>query len=137
NTIEMDLGGLSLSPDGRQLAFVASITQPVNSYTQPDLWVVDLAPNAKPRNLTDQFDFDVGDGPFGDNAPPRAGGRSVPTWTPDGRSLVEIYGKQGKAILASFDVASGAVTDLVTGNQAIARFRVSNDGSKIVYAVST
>jgi dipeptidyl aminopeptidase/acylaminoacyl peptidase len=137
NTIEMDLGNLSLSPDGKQLAFVASVTQPVNSYTQPDLWIVDLTPNAKPRNLTDKFDFDIGDGPFGDNAPPRAGGRSVPIWTPDGRSLVEIYGKQGKAILGSFDAASGAVSDLVNGNQAVSRFRASNDGSKIVYAVST
>src|SRR3989440_907874 len=137
NLIAMDLGNLSLNPDGKQLAFVASVTQPVNSYTQPDLWIVDLTPNAKPRNLTDKFDFDIGDGPFGDNAPARAGGRSVPIWTPDGRSLVEIYGKEGKAILGSFDATSGAVTDLVNGNQAISRFRATNDGSKIIYAVST
>src|SRR5205085_9366697 len=117
NTIDMDVGSLSLSPDGKQIAFVASVTQPVNSYTQPDLWVVDLTLNAKPRNLTDKFDFDIGDGPFGDNAPPRTGGRSGPIWTPDGRNLVELCGKQGKAILASFDVASGAVTDWVTCNQ--------------------
>ena len=137
NTIEMDLGNLSLSPDGKQLAFIASVTQPVNSYTQPDLWVVDLTPNAKPRNLTEKFDFDIGDGPFGDNAPPRAGGRSVPIWTPDGRSLVETYGKEGKAILGSFDATSGAVSDLVAGNQAVGRVRMSNDGSKIIYAIST
>src|SRR5881227_1285693 len=137
NTIEMDVGGLALSPDGKQLAFVASVTQPINSYTQPDLWVVDLTPNAKPRNLTDKFDFDIGDGPFGDNAPPRAGGRSVPIWTPDGHSLLEIYGKEGKAILGSFDSTSGAASDLVTGNQAVSRIRATNDGSKIVYEVST
>ena len=137
NLINMDLGNLSLSPDGKQLAFVASVTQPVNSYTQPDLWVVDLTANAKPRNLTEKFDFDIGDGPFGDNAPPRAGGRSVPIWTPDEHSLIEIYGKEGKAILASFDATTGAVTDLVNGNETISRFRASNDGSKIVYAVST
>src|SRR2546430_3949158 len=137
NTIEMDLGSLSLSPDGKQLAFVASVTQPVNSYTQPDLWIVDLTPNAKPRNLTEKFDFDIDDGPFGDNAPPRAGGRSIPIWTPDGRSLVEIYGKEGKAILASFDATTGAVSDLVNGNHAISRFRAPNDGSKVVYIVST
>jgi len=137
NMIEMDMGQLSLSPDGKQLAFVASVTTPVNSYTQPDLWIVDLTPNAKPRNLTDKFDFDIGDGPFGDNSPPRAGGRSAPIWSPDGRSLVEIYGKQGKAILASFDVATGAATDLVNGNQAISRARASRDGSEIVYTVST
>jgi len=133
----MDVGGLSLSPDGKQLAFVASVTQPVNSYTQPDLWIVDLTPNAKPRNLTEKFDFDIDDGPFGDNAPPRADGRSIPIWTPDGRSLVETYGKEGKAILASFDATTGAVSDLVNGNQAISRFRAPNDGSKIVYSVST
>src|SRR6267378_4301182 len=137
NVIDMDLGELSLSPDGKQLAFVASVTQPVNSYTQPDLWIVDLTPNAKPRNLTDKFDFDIGDGPFGDNAPPRAGGRSTPIWTPDGRSLVEVYGKEGKTILASFDATTGAASDLVSGNQAISRFRAPNDGSKIVYTVST
>src|SRR5439155_1472350 len=104
---------------------------------QPDLWVVNLTPNAKPRNLTEKFDFDIGDGPFGDNAPPRAGGRSIPIWTPDGRSLVEIYGKEGKAILASFDATTGAVSDLVNGNQAISRFRAPNDGSKVVYTVTT
>ena len=137
NAIDMDVGGLSPSPDGKQIAFIASTTQPVNSYSQPDLWVVDLTPNAKPRNLTATFDFDLGDGPFGDNAAPRAGGRNIPIWTPDGRSLIEVYGKQGKTILASFDAASGAATDLVNGNQAVLRFRAPADVSKIIYTVST
>src|SRR5438270_70560 len=137
NTIDMDVGGLSLSPDGKQLAFIASVTQPVNSYTQPDLWVVDLTLNAKPRNLTATFDFDIGNGPFGDNAAPRAGGRNPPIWTADGKSLIELYGKEGKSILASFDATSGAVTDLVSGNQAVLRVRASNDASKLVYTSST
>ena len=45
-------GALSLSPDGKQVAFVAATNQPINSYTEPDLWVLDLSPNAKPRNIT-------------------------------------------------------------------------------------
>src|SRR2546425_7100346 len=137
NLIDMDLGNLSLSPDGKQLAFVASVTQPVNSYTQPDLWIVDLTTNAKPRNLTATFDFDIGNGPFSDNAAPRAGGRNPPIWTADGKSLIELYGKEGKAILASFDAASGAVTDLASGNQAVLRVRASNNTSRLVYTVST
>jgi dipeptidyl aminopeptidase/acylaminoacyl peptidase len=137
NSFDMDVGGLSLSPDAKQIAFVAATTQPVNSYTQPDLWIVDLTANAKPRNLTATFDFDLGDGPFGDTAAPRAGGRNVPLWTADGRSLIEVYGKEGKAILASFDVASGAPTDLVGGNQTVLRFRASADASKIIYSVSS
>ena len=137
NSFDMDVGGLSLSPDAKQIAFVAATTRPVNSYTQPDLWIVDLTADAKPRNLTATFDFDVGDGPFGDTAAPRAGGRNVPLWTPDGRSLIEVYGKEGRAILASFDVASGAPTDLVGGNQTVLRFRASADASKIIYTVSS
>ncbi|HEX4638743.1 MAG TPA: S9 family peptidase [Chthoniobacterales bacterium] len=137
NTIDMDVGGLSLSPDGKQLAFVASITQPVNSYTQPDLWIVDLTADAKPRNLTEKFDFDVGNGPFGDNAPPRAGGHNQPIWTADGKSLIDVYGKQGKAILASFDATSGAVTDLLGGNQAVLQVRASKDTSKLACTIST
>src|SRR5437016_2602283 len=48
-TIDLQIGGfgpgggaLSLSPDGKQVAFTASTTRPINSYTQPDLWVLDL-----------------------------------------------------------------------------------------------
>lgn len=137
NSFDMDVGDLSLSPDGKQVAFIASTSQPVNSYTQPDLWVVDLTANAKPRNLTEKFDFDLGSGVFGDSAPPRAGGGSVPIWTPDGRSIIDVYGKEGRTILASFDVASGTPTDITHGNQAVVRFRATADVSKIVYTLST
>ena len=137
NSIDMELNNLSLSPDGKEIAFIAATTQPINSYTQPDLWIVDLTPNAKPRNLTANFDFDVGDGVFGDNAAPRAGGVNSPLWTPDGHSLIEICGKEGKTILASFDVESSAETDLTHGNQAVLRFCAPADRSKIVYTLSS
>jgi dipeptidyl aminopeptidase/acylaminoacyl peptidase len=137
NTIDMDVGQLSLSPDGKQIAFDAAATEPVNSYTQPDLWVLDVTVNAKPRNLTAQFDFDVGIGVFGDNETPRAGGRNRPIWSNDGRSLIDIYGKQGRTTLAAFDLQSGTPTDLTHGNEAVARFRVSDNGAKIVYTSSS
>lgn len=137
NTFDMGVSGLSLSPDGRQFAFVASTTQPVNSYTQSDLWVVELAPDAKPRNLTAGFDSDLGSGAFGDNAAPRGGGGNKPLWSPDGRRILDIYGKHGRNVLAWFDARSGAVTDLTQGAQAVLRFRQSADGSKIVYVVSS
>ena len=137
NTFDMDVGDLALSPDGKQIAFIASTTQPVNSYTEPDLWVADLTANAKPRNLTADFDYDLGSGVFGDSAAPRGGGGNVPIWSSDGRSLIEIYGKEGRTILASFDVASGKPTDLTHGNQAVVRFRASTNSSNIIYTVST
>ena len=137
NTIDMDIDGLSLSPDGKRLAFVASVTQPVNSYSQPDLWVVDLTPNAKPKNLTEKFDSDIGNSLIGDCETPRADGRNASIWTPDGRSLIRVYSKEGKANIASFDAETGALTEITSGNQSVIRLRATQDASKLVYTVST
>ena len=137
NTFDMSVSEISLSPDGKQLAFIASSSQPVNSYTQPDLWVVDLAANSKPRNVTAKFDFDVGAGVFGDNGAPRGGGGNIPIWTADGRIVIETYGKEGRTILGAFDLANGTVTDLSRGNHAVVRFRAGPDLSKIICSIST
>ena len=136
-TIEMDTGGFALSPDGKQIAFIASATEPINSYTQPDLWVLDLMKDAKPRNLTGSFDWDVGASVFGDNAPPRSAGGNVPIWSADGKSIIEQYAKEGQTNLGSFDVATGGLTEITKGNQAILRFRAAPDSSKLVYLLST
>jgi dipeptidyl aminopeptidase/acylaminoacyl peptidase len=136
-TVDMDIGGLALSPEGKQVAFIASAADPVNSYTQPDLWVLDLTKDAKPRNLTGTFDWDVGASVFGDMGSPRAGGGNIPIWTADGKAIVENFAKEGQTNLASFDVATGAVTEITKGNQAIVRFRMAPDASKLVYHLST
>src|SRR5829696_4588364 len=73
-SFDMGAGGYSVSPDGKKIAFIASVSQPVRSYSQPDLWVMDLANNAEPRNLTADFDSDVGGGLTGDNVAPRGAG---------------------------------------------------------------
>ena len=96
-------GALSLSPDGKQVAFVAATNQPINSYTEPDLWVLDLSPNAKPRNITANFDFDIDGFVIGDSSSPRAGGPNKPIWTPDGKGLIAVYSKEGKRNLGLFD----------------------------------
>jgi dipeptidyl aminopeptidase/acylaminoacyl peptidase len=130
-------GALSLSPDGKQVAFVAGTNQPINSYTEPDLWVLDLSPNAKPRNLTADFDFDIDGFIIGDSASPRAGGLNKPIWTPDGKGLIAVHSKEGKRNLAVFDVATGSATDLTSGNQGVMSFRATPDALKLVYVIST
>ena len=132
-----DSGALSLNPDGKQVAFVASSTQPINSYTEPNLWVLDLLPNTKPRNLTTNLDLEVGGFLIADSGPPRARGRNAPIWTSDGKSLIEVYAKEGKANVALFDAATGSVKDLTSGNQGVMSFRATPDGSKLIYIVST
>src|SRR6266478_6864402 len=149
-------GALSLSPDGKQVAFLAATNQPVNSYTEPDLWVLDLSPNAKPRNLTADFDFDIDGFIIGDSASPRAGGLNKPIWTADGKGLIEVYSKEGKRNLALFDATvtgdgssavasakadgpgkSSTVQDLTSGNHGVMNFRATPDASKLVYLIST
>jgi dipeptidyl aminopeptidase/acylaminoacyl peptidase len=136
-TIDMGTDAMALSPDGKQVAFTASVEQPVNSYTQPDLWVLDLVKDAKPRNLTASFDWDVGSSVFGDNGSPRGGGSNAPIWTPDGKGIIENFAKEGQTNLGLFDVATGAMTEITKGDQAITRFRAAPDASKLVYHLST
>ncbi|MGH8527130.1 MAG: prolyl oligopeptidase family serine peptidase, partial [Gammaproteobacteria bacterium] len=136
-TFDMDAGAFSVSPDGKQFAFIAAAGQPVKSYSQPDLWVMDVTPNAKPRNLTATFDYDIGGGLTGDNNAPRGGSGSPPVWTADGRGVIAAYAKEGKANVAMFDAGSGRLTELTRGNQAVSNLRATPDATKFVYSLST
>jgi dipeptidyl aminopeptidase/acylaminoacyl peptidase len=136
-SVPMYIGDLTLSPDGRQFAFHGSVSQPVRSYSQPDLWVMDAVPNAKPKNLTVDYDFDMGGSVGGDNAAPRGGNGSTLHWSPDGRWLFDSVEKRGKTILARVDAESGAVTEITQGNQAVVDFSMTPDTRAIVALVST
>jgi dipeptidyl aminopeptidase/acylaminoacyl peptidase len=136
-TINMGPRSLALSPDGKRLAFCASVNEPVHSYTQPDLWVMDLAANAQPRNLTANYDYDVCSGVGGDQGTPRAGGGSRVIWTADGRGLIATVSEQGKANLVQFDAVSGKPTEITRGNQAVENYRATDDASKFVVLIST
>lgn len=136
--IPMGVGLMSLSPDGKRFAFTASENgDPVRSYSQPDLWVMDVEENAKPRNLTKEFDFDIGAGLTGDQAAPRSGGGTGPIWTADGRGIIERFAKEGRTNLALFDSSTGVISNITTGDHAIMSFKASADSSRIAYVRST
>jgi dipeptidyl aminopeptidase/acylaminoacyl peptidase len=136
-SFDMGAAGFSISPDGKRVAFYAAPNQPVRSYTEPDLWVMDLAPDAQPKNLTADFDWDLGGGVGGDNSAPRGGGGFPPIWSADGKSIVALVGKEGRANLGRFDAATGKETDVTTGNQAVQSFRATPDGAKFALLIST
>ena len=102
-TIAMGISDLALSPDGRKFAFHGSVTTPVRSYSEPDLWIMDATPGAAPQNLTANYDFDMGSSVFGDNAPPRGGHGRKLYWSPDGRSLFDLVEKQGRTSIGGVD----------------------------------
>jgi dipeptidyl aminopeptidase/acylaminoacyl peptidase len=136
-TINMGPREMALSPDGKRLAFCAQVEEPVQSYTQPDLWVMDLAADAKPRNLTANYDFDVCSGVGGDQGTPRAGGQDRIAWTADGNSLITTTAREGRANLIQVDIASDKITEITKGNQAVERFRATNDVAGLVVVIST
>jgi dipeptidyl aminopeptidase/acylaminoacyl peptidase len=136
-TINMGPREMSLSPDGKRVAFCSSVNEPVQSYTEPDLWVMDLTGDAKPRNLTANYDYDVCSGVGGDQGTPRAGGQDHIVWTGDGNNLILTTAREGMANLIAVDAASGKITELTNGKQAVERFRATNDAKTLLVLIST
>jgi dipeptidyl aminopeptidase/acylaminoacyl peptidase len=130
---------LTISPDGKQLAFHGE-DQPLakpRSHQQPDMFVLDLDAKGAPRNLTANYDYEVGSGVGGDNTAPRGGGRSGPVWMADGKSIIDVVGKQGSALLVAIDAKTGAVKELTAEKQAVVGFAVKPDATKMLALVST
>lgn len=136
-TLEMDVEQLALSPDGARVAFVASGTKPVRSYSQPDLWVLDLATGAAPRNLTETFDYDVGAGVGGDQRAPRGNSGARVVWSADGASIVALVAREGRANLMRFPAAGGAPSDVTTGEQAVVAYGGGQGRAPVAAVIST
>jgi len=136
-TIPMGIRGLALSPDGRTFAFHGSVEEPVRSYSQPDLWLMDVSPGAKPQNLTANYDFDIGSSVSGDNAPPRGGRGHVIHWSPDGRWVYDIVEKQGRTPIVRVNTKTGAVTEFTHGDQAVLDLSTNPDATSLVALISS
>ena len=124
-----------ISPDGAQVAFRGETTAPARSYSEPHLWTLDLKPGSEPRNVTQGYDYDIGDSIGGDKRAPPAAGNTRPVWLDD-HTLLDVATKEGRANLIKVDAASGKVTALTSGDQTIQLFSVSADHSKMVSLVS-
>ena len=136
-SIEGNIGAYKQSPDGRRLAFVGTNRgEPERSYSQPDLWVVDL-PTGTPRNLTDKYDFDINGGLGGDQRAPRGGSPGGPSWAADGRSIIIRVGEQGDANLVRVDAVSGKMDPIVKGRHDVMSYTVDDAAAKIAFVKST
>jgi len=136
-SIDGNIGAYAPSPDGRRLAFVGTHHgTPERSYSQPDLWVVDL-PSGTPRNLTDKYDFDVNGSLGGDQRAPRGAHPATPAWTGDGRSILIRAGEQGDANLLRIDAASGRMDPVVKGRHDIMSYTTDAAGNRIAFVKST
>ncbi|MEO6120478.1 MAG: S9 family peptidase [Terriglobales bacterium] len=126
-----------LSPDGKRIAFRSTAEQPVRSYSQPDLYVIDLAANAQPRNLTADFDWDIGGGLTGDQAAPRAAGGTKPMWSADGSTLIDVVAKEGRTNLWRFSPAGAKPVEVTKGDHAVMRFTSADAGRTLITLIGS
>ena len=136
-SIEGPIGPYAGSPDGKRLAFIGRFGgDPERSYSQPDLWVVDL-PSGSPRNLTESYDFDMNGGIGGDQRAPRGGHPASPVWSRDGRSLLIRVGEQGNANLKRVDIAGGSIDSVTSGEQDVMSYTADRSGQRLAFVRST
>lgn len=129
------VGGPTLAPDGKAVAFQGFLNpaQP-RSYNQSDLFVWR---DGQARNLTADYDFDVGSDVIGDQAPPRGGAGSSPiVWTADGKAVIVATSERGRSNLVRFDAASEARQPLTTGDHAILAYTATRDARTFALTIS-
>ena len=123
--------GAALAPDGKAVAFRGWINpRAARSYNQSDLFV---SRDGQAKNLTADYDFDMGSDVIGDQAPPRGGGGSSPNiWTADGKALIVTTTEHGRSNLVRFDAQTGAREPLTTGDHAVLSYTATPDGRRFV-----
>jgi dipeptidyl aminopeptidase/acylaminoacyl peptidase len=132
------IGSVKPSPDGKMLAFVASLngTQ-TRSYSQPDLFVAPADASSGIRNLTNQYDFDINGSIGGDQAAPRGGRAAGPVWSADGRTIYVVSGEEGNANLIKVDVATAAIAPVVKGKHTVQSYTLAADGKTLAAVISS
>ena len=96
-----------------------------------------VEPGSIPKNLTANYDFDIGDGVGGDQSPPRGGGDSKPFWSADGRNIFVKAADEGRVNIQRIDSESGKVDAVTKGDHALLSYSVTPDGAKVAALVST
>lgn len=128
----------TFSNDGKWIAFGGVQTgKPVQSYTQPDLFVMDNSTSPSVKNLTAGYDFDIGGGIGGDQRAPRGGSPGSVLWSKDQRSLIVNVAEHGRANLKRIDVATGKIEPLTTGDHEVVAYTATPDATRMALLIST
>src|SRR2546427_12279450 len=126
--------GPAVAADGMTVAFRGWLNpRAVRSYNQSDLFV---SRDGRARNLTADYDFDMGTDVIGDQAPPRGGGGSSPAiWTADGKSVIVTTTEHGRSNLVRFDAQTGAREPMTTGDHAVPAYTATPDAPRFALTI--
>ena len=126
--------GPALAPDGKAVAFRGWVNPPAaRSYNQSDLFVWR---DGRAKNLTVDYDFDMGGSVLGDQAPPRGGEGSSPNiWTGDGKALIVATTEHGRSNLVRFDAQTGAREPLTSGDHAVLAYTATPDARRFALTI--
>src|SRR5213080_3915243 len=126
--------GPAPAPVGKAVAFRGWLNpRAARSYNQADLFV---SRDGRAKNLTADYDFDMGTAVIGDQAPPRGGGSSSPTiWTADGKAVIVATTEHGRSNLVRIDAQSGAREPLTTGDHAVLAYTATSDARRFVLTI--
>lgn len=105
------------SPDGNQIAFVSNRTDDPDSNSNTDIWVVDAAAGATPRQLTTN-----------------AGSDSSPVWSPDGTQIAFVRNLEPEIIW--YDVNEIAVVSASGGEPRSLTGRLDRNARSIRFSES-
>ena len=137
-SIDGEIETFTPSPDGKQIVFIATPNgTPLRSYNQTDLFVTATAPESTPRNLTADYDFDMGGGVSGDQRAPRGGRGGGIVWSRDGKSVLVTSTAHGRSNLQRIRVSDGRMEAFTDGNHDVIALSANTDGSRVVVLVST
>ena len=126
--------GPALAPDGQAVAFRGWVNpRAARSYNQSDLFVWR---DGRAKNLTGDYDFDMGGSVLGDQAPPRGGEGSSPNiWTADGKAVIVATTEHGRSNLVRFDAQTGAREPLTTGDHAVLAYTATPDARRFALTI--
>ncbi len=126
--------GPALAPDGKAVAFRGWVNPPAaRSYNQSDLFVWR---DGRAKNLTVDYDFDMGGSVLGDQAPPRGGEGSSPNiWTADGKAVIVATTEHGRSNLVRFDAQTGAREPLTSGDHAVLAYTATPDARRFALTI--
>jgi dipeptidyl aminopeptidase/acylaminoacyl peptidase len=128
----------TFSHDGKRIAFAGVHDhKPVQSYTQPDVFLMNNVAGETPTNMTAKYDYDIGDSIGGDQHAPRGGSPGGVIWSKGDDFIYVNASENGAANLKRIDLSTGDVEVLVNGNHEIVGYTATPDASKMVLLIST